>query len=491
VTFILLHSLINRGLSDLEPDDPKRLVGEFGYESCGGIVPLATSEFTKLKECSMRDVLVLGIDLASRRWDDIGTATLYFSSLNTSGWNACHVGPIRWPDEGLTSTAVALAIDEFAVKHGVSAVSVDGPQGWRSPTAGDRPGVGRNCEYETRTPGKTGAYGICYPRTYLGWVTFSIEVFTRLLATGRAELVNGPVICPLPPLARGRYYLLECFPTSTWRAASLVPLPGKGRCQREQIERYAVALRSRFGLPEFDVRGHHDHLQAVVAALPAAAVRGGPCDPIARGESGSLYSAKDVTPEHRIEGLIWDARPRGGTAHDAVLRIAAGDDAGVGAQAPDEDLEDVRNPLLPDERDDSYAAVLDRGVKLFRHLVKRTNAGESVGIGYAGFVCFLYGVNDYGEVRGRSYKPGDTGFIIRLASLVMEAAGGRPTVTRGAATIEAAMDTFIWPRRAPHDRSLNAWNPGTYRPPYSREAWQVIFPNRDRRLITVAEGLAI
>jgi len=96
-------------------------------------------------------------------------------------------------------------------------------------------------------------------------------------------------------LASARGILAGMFPHVDLRTASLVPLPGKGRCQREQIGRYAVALQSRFGLPEFDVRGHHDHLQAVVAALPAAAVLGGRGDPIARGESGSLYSAKDCT----------------------------------------------------------------------------------------------------------------------------------------------------------------------------------------------------
>jgi hypothetical protein len=188
--------------------------------------------------------------------------------------------------------------------------------------------------------------------------------------------------------------------------------------------------------------------------------------------------------------LIWDARPRVGTVHDPVPRIAAGDAAGAGGQPPDEDPEDVRNPLLPDDRDDSYAAVLDRGVKLFLHLVERANAGEAIGIGYADFVAFLY-VATFAQVVGRNYLPTDSSFVVRLASLVTEAAGGRRTVTRGAATIEAAMDTFIWPGAALHDRSLMAWNPGPYRPPYSREAWQAIFPDGERRLITAAERLAI
>ena len=40
-----------------------------------------------------------------------------------------------------------------------------------------RKGVGRACEYATRTPGKTGTRGIAYPSTFLRWIRFSIEVF--------------------------------------------------------------------------------------------------------------------------------------------------------------------------------------------------------------------------------------------------------------------------------------------------------------------------
>jgi hypothetical protein len=388
---------------------------------------------------------------------------------------------------------VARAIDEFAVEYGVAAVSVDGPQGWRSPDAGSRPGVGRKCEYDARTPGKTGEYSICFPGTYLSWVRFSIEVFARLLDAGRAELVNGPVTSPLPPPAGGRYHLLECFPTSTWRTASLVPLPGKGRCRREEVGRCAAALQHRFGLPEFDVRGHHDHLQAVVAALPAAALLGGPSAPIARGEPGWLYPAEGDAPAHRIEGFIWDARPpdEGGAGHDPLPTIAAGDEAGTGGRPPAEDPEDVRNPLLSDERDELHAEIFTRGVDLFRHLVTQAKAGQAVGIGYAGFVRCLYGVDDFAKVAGRNYKPSDTKFIIRLASLVTESAGGRQTVKRDAVRIEAGMDTFIWPQASGHDRSAKAWKPGPHMPPCSRGAWKAIFPDDRRRLITDAECRAI
>ncbi len=166
--------------------------------------------------------------------------------------------------------------------------------------------------------------------------------------------------------------------------------------------------------------------------------------------------------------------------------------AGDAGQPHAEDPEDVCNPLLPDDRDDKvYAEILARGVRLFRHLVAQANAGQAVGVGYAGFVRGLYGVADYAEVAGRSYKPGDTKFIIRLASLITEAAGERQTVTRGAVTIRAGMDTFIWNQRPPYVRSVRAWYPGTYRPPYSRAEWNAVFPDRERRLITDDQCSAI
>lgn len=60
--------------------------------------------------------------------------------------------------------------------------------------------------------------------------------------------------------------------------------------------------------------------------MPAAALLGGPCDPIARGEPGCLYPTEGDAPAHRIEGFIWDARPKDewGAGHDPIPTVAAG-----------------------------------------------------------------------------------------------------------------------------------------------------------------------
>ena len=103
-----------------------------------GEARLLVPQPTSISEGDVKDVLCLGVDLASKRFEDIGTATLSFSTSDPPSWTECRVGVIDWPDERLTPAAVVRAIDEFAVKHGVVAVSIDGPQGWHllRPAAG-------------------------------------------------------------------------------------------------------------------------------------------------------------------------------------------------------------------------------------------------------------------------------------------------------------------------------------------------------------------
>jgi hypothetical protein len=252
-------------------------------------------------------ITVLGIDLASGRWKDNGSALLRFSTTPPA-WIEVLPGAVAWPKEPLTPSGIAAAIDAAAISSGALAVSLDGPQGWRDPNAISRRGVGRYCELLTRTPGKTGPYGTAYPRTMFSWITFCIEVFPALVSRPHVSLVNAPDLRALPYPAAGGYYVLECFPTSTWRTAELPMLPGKGRSTPATVTTHAAALRDRFKLPDFATPGHDD-LQAIAAALPAAGLLGGPCRAVARGVPGRPCPPGVTHPAHWIEGLIWDAIP--------------------------------------------------------------------------------------------------------------------------------------------------------------------------------------
>lgn len=238
---------------------------------------------------------VLGIDVASASWADVGAAAVDFDGDRIT---AVVPAPITWPNEPLTPIALARTIDWFAREYAVSAIGLDGPQGWRDPdTDVNLPGVGRRCEYLCRTQGKTGAYRRTYPANQVGWIEFSIELFRHLLAFPGVTLAGEG-----DPDTKG-YLVLECFPTSAWRSSGLRPLPAKSK--KPPLGGYRDSLREAYGLPEFDTSSHDD-LQAVVAALCAVGAIGGPVIPVPRGLASSLIATG------RVEGLIWDVTPAGG-----------------------------------------------------------------------------------------------------------------------------------------------------------------------------------
>ena len=271
----------------------------------------ASREPGPARAASGSEVIVLGIDTASKNWKDVGSALLTFDRGSGACVDLVH-NAITWPTRSeLTAATLTAAVDEFARENGVVCVSFDGPQGWRDPKAGDRPGVGRACEYATKTQGKTGEFGHTYPTTQMAWNRLSIAVFDRLLAKPDVQLVNDPSALPLTPLGQGSW-VLESFATSLWRSSGLEPPPGKDRFRKDRglsVDTYASALARRWQLPEMLGIGHDD-LQGVVAGLAAAAVMGF-ATPIPRGVAATDIAPSDGIPAHRVEGFIWDAAPFG------------------------------------------------------------------------------------------------------------------------------------------------------------------------------------
>ena len=56
---------------------------------------------------------------------------------------------------------------------------------------------------------------------------------------------------------------------------------------------------------------------------------------------------------------------------------------------------------LIDEHGNDEATLIERGIKLLNHLVQRANRRESVGVGYAQFICCVHGVKSFQEVFNR------------------------------------------------------------------------------------------
>jgi len=231
----------------------------------------------------------LGIDLASRRWADIGSAMVV---LQPNGRLVSTVPAMAWPSGQPEAKELARLIDTYCRDHGVCMVGLDGPHAWKNPLS-KRPGAGRWSEYLVRAQGKTGQPGHALPRTQLRWTQFCIEVFDALLAK--------PDVCLAQPegIPTGySYAVLETYPTATWKALGLSPLPGKASASSAQVACWSKELSARLGLQIADSIGHDD-LQAVVAALPALALAGGPLQAEAHGDAV-------VERDHcRLEGYIW------------------------------------------------------------------------------------------------------------------------------------------------------------------------------------------
>ena len=135
----------------------------------------------------------------------------------------------------------------------------------------------------------------------------------------------------------------------------------------------------------------------------------------------------------------------------------------------------------------------ERGQCLFHYLAAQANKGRAVGISYDRFISFLHGKPQYSDVMNRNYAQSDTNRIIDIAHEITNSVA-RIEVKRGATSIKAGMDTFIWQKANPHDRSKSAWNHPNYKLPYSPEDWRRVFPDglremvKDRELEMVARG---
>lgn len=297
---------------------------------------------------------------------------------------------------------------------------------------------------------------MAYPSTFLRWIRFSISVFAELLSRRDVVLVNDDAsdIAPRP----AGYWLMECFPTSTWRTSGLKALPGHRRAPAQVVERFSRRLVAAYGLPLSAVTDDHDDLQAVVSTLPAVGLLGGPARAYARGEPARSV---DAVP---VEGIIWDAAPAGGAKAVETARPVA-------------------STLLVDERDVELEPCVDRGAELFRELVRRANRGEAAGVSYKGFVARVHGAS-FEEVRGRPWSQSDVPDVLHLAEQITDAVG-RQSVKRGIVVIQAGMDTFIWRKAPPHTRSERAWKGDL---PYSRDEWLSVFPDGMRHLIDAGGG---
>lgn len=233
---------------------------------------------------------VLAVDLAHRHYDSMGFAFLG-QGLNT-------VQFVQPADLGLADPPepkpFAHGLEAFCRNNGVSVLLLDGPQGWKS----ERSGIEhmRLCERVLNTPGRSGLPGEAKPRTYLPFIQFSIALFDSL-----RRLHGWTLLLENWAEQRPQRWVVECFPTSSWKTLGLSRLPGKTRAISADLEKWRSDLQQATGL-NIPSSPTHDQLQAA-AVLPVGLAIA------AQARSRVLLSGMNpiFTPEGVREG--WIANP--------------------------------------------------------------------------------------------------------------------------------------------------------------------------------------
>jgi hypothetical protein len=220
---------------------------------------------------------ILSIDLASRRYSDFGVAQLEPASARPIFPAPEDLGLAGMPEPAACARAVA----RYAAQEDVSVILLDGPQAWKyphSPIAHMR-----LCERVFNTPGRTGVPGHVKPRTYLGFISFSVALFTHL----RQE--HGWVLLEKGwELRSGQRWVVEAFPSAAWQTLGLKKLPAKARTKTSELGQFRACLAQATGfqLPH-DLT--HDQLQAAVVLPAGEAIAR--CDP-----SGLVMAGYDPLP---------------------------------------------------------------------------------------------------------------------------------------------------------------------------------------------------
>jgi hypothetical protein len=229
---------------------------------------------------------VLSVDLAFRRWSDLGIVVLSHKRLDqnrparslnvpkfatglatASNKIACEI--ISWRESTLDPNPVDAEILAGRLNHlcGVRDIRVlllDGPQAWKSRFNGLE--HSRVSERQLNTAAKTGLPGMVKPVTYRPFAEFCLDVYEALCRRGwkRLETRNQPG----SPQER---VLVECYPYGAWKSLGIKPLPSKRRARISDLAEAYGALQATI---PFSVNRlpNHDQLQAIVGGLPGLAL---------------------------------------------------------------------------------------------------------------------------------------------------------------------------------------------------------------------------
>jgi hypothetical protein len=199
---------------------------------------------------------VLSVDLAFRRWTDLGVVVL--ERKRPGAEVACEI--VMWNDAGTVDPEVlANRLDRVSTERGIRVLLLDGPQAWKSRTNGLE--HARVSERALNTSAKTGLPGVVKPVTYRRFAEFCVDVYDGLCRRGwrRLTAADRPGLGP-------KRVLVESYPYAAWKSLGLKPLTAKRRARISDLAEAYGALKAV--VPFTTNRPpNHDQLQAIVGGL--------------------------------------------------------------------------------------------------------------------------------------------------------------------------------------------------------------------------------
>ena len=244
---------------------------------------------------------VLSVDLATRRWSDLGIVMLKREQAPRSAKSsrfspdsnapkmvsrpiACEIIP--WNDPGtVDANTLAGRLNHLCNLQDIRILMLSGPQAWKSSSNGLK--YARVSEQQLNTVAKTGLPGMVSPLTHRPFAEFCLDLYDALCRRGWQRLATREQ----PGLQSQERLLVESAPHAAWKSMGLKPLPTKRKARVSDLAEAYAALREQVNFTT-NRPPNHDQLQAIVAGLAGLAL-----------EEHSTSGARIVgTPPRREEG---------------------------------------------------------------------------------------------------------------------------------------------------------------------------------------------
>lgn len=221
---------------------------------------------------------VLSVDLAYRRWSDLGIVVLdrtrpgLVDQIAAAPPIHCEILPsvVAGQSEGpIDAEILAGRLNHLCALRGIRVMMLDGPQAWKSRTNGFA--HARVSERELNTAAKTGLPGMVKPATYRLFAEFCLDVYDALCRRGWRRLDTSDRNVARQERVPQDRILVESYPYAAWKSLGLAPLPSKRRARVSDLAQAYGALRAVVPFTT-DRPPNHDQLQAIVGGLPGLAL---------------------------------------------------------------------------------------------------------------------------------------------------------------------------------------------------------------------------